>query len=375
VKFQVDRDLIAEAAVWVGRVIPQRPTQPILRGIHIVASDNKLTISGSDLDVRNQEVINANVYEPGEVLISGRLLSDIMRALPAAPIDFVATGTRVEITSGRSSFTLQTMPTAEYPPALEIPEPSGTVNSKEFTTLISQIGVAAARDDFRQHLTGINFIIEGDNMELAATDGNRLAVAKLNWSPISTKISTTALVPAKYIVDVAKSISGTEEITLSFSQGNEGLIGITAGYRQTISRTIATSFPTYKSLLEFETTSTVQIDTAKLIETVKRVSLVLDNNSPIALSFSDGETCVFGAGGVGERSEAREYLESSLVGEPLTLGFYPHFLIEGLTSINEPFTQIELKEPMKPALLTGLSEINGPAKDAHKYLLLPRRLD
>jgi len=375
VKFQVDRDAIAEAAVWVGRVIPQRPAQPILRGVHIVAANNQLVISGSDLDVRNQEIISANVIEPGEVLISGRLLSDIMRALPAAPIDVASDGTRIEIKSGRSSFTLQTMPTAEYPPALQIPESSGTVNAKEFTTSISQIGVAAARDDFRQHLTGINFTVDGTDIELAATDGNRLAVAKLKWSPVSAKISTTSLVPAKYIVDIAKTLSPTDEITLSFAQGNEGLIGITAGNRQTISRTIASTFPTYKTLLDFEATSTVQIDTAKLIDTVKRISLVLDHNSPIALSFEDGETCVFGAGGIGERSEAREYLESSLVGESHTLGFYPHFLIEGLSSLNSPITEIALTGPMKPALLTGKSEIDGPSKDSHKYLLLPRRLD
>lgn len=374
-KFQVDRDLIAEAAVWVGRVIPQRPTQPILRGIHIVAVDNKLILSGSDLDVRNEETIEANVYEPGEILISGRLLSDIMRALPAAPIDFSVSGTKVEITSGRSSFSLQTMPVAEYPPALNIPEVSGTAPAREFTTLISQIGVAAARDDFRQHLTGINITVTGSEMELAATDGNRLAVAKLTWSPTSTKISTTALVSAKYIVDIAKSIGVSDQISISFSQNNEGLIGFTSGNRKTVSRTIASAFPVYKSLLDLEPTSSVQIDTAKLIETVRRVSLVLNSSDPIALSFNDGETCVFGAGGQGERSEGKEYLESSLVGEPITLGFFPHFLIEGLTSLNEPVTQIELTEPMKPALFSGKAELDAPANENHKYLLLPRRLD
>lgn len=374
-KFQVDRDLIAEATTWVGRVIPQRPTQPILRGIHIVAADNKLTLSGSDLDVRNQEIISANVYEPGEILISGRLLADIMRALPAAPIDFALSGTKVEITSGRSSFSLQTMPTAEYPPALNMPEVSGTVSAKEFTSLISQIGIAAAKDDFRQHLTGINISVDGSHMELAATDGNRLAVAKLNWSPTVAKLTTTALVPAKYIVDIAKSISTTEEISLAFSQGNEGLIGITSSGKQTISRTIASSFPAYKTLLEIEPTSSVQVDTAKLIETIRRVSLVLDSSSPVALSFSDSETCVFGAGGSGERAEAREYLESSLVGDSITLGFYPTFLIEGLISLNKPVTQIDLTEPMKPALFTGKSELDEPITDAHRYLLLPRRLD
>jgi DNA polymerase-3 subunit beta len=128
-------------------------------------------------------------------------------------------------------------------------------------------------------------------------------------------------------------------------------------------------------LLDFEPTSTVQIDTAKLIETVKRVSLVLDHNSPIAMSFEDGETCVFGAGGIGERSEAREYLESTLTGESLTLGFFPNFLIEGLSSLNGAITEISLTAPMKPALLVGKPEIDSSASEAHKYLLLPRRLD
>ena len=374
-KFRVNRDHMTDAVVWVGRVVPSRSPQPILCGIQIIAQGNELIISGSDLDVRNREVVSADVIEPGEIIISGRLLTDIIRALPSEPVDFTLDGNRVEITCGRSSFSLQIMATGEYPTPLEIPETTGKISAQEFTTAISQVGLAAARNDFRHHLTGINFEIEGNNIEIAATDGNRLAVKKLNWSPSNTKISTSALVPAKYLTDIAKTLSTSDDVSLSLPQGNEGIIGITAEPRQTTSRTIASNFPAYKSLLDFETTSVVQIDTAQLIETIKRVSLVLEHNAPVGLSFKNGEACVFGAGGAGERSEAKEYLECSLSGEEITMGFYPSYLIEGLTSLNSPVTEIELSGPMKPGLFVGKSEIDGPADDTYRYLLLPRRMD
>ena len=375
-KFRVDRDQISEAVVWVGRVIPSRSPQPILCGIQIVATNNELTLSGSDLDVRNREIVPADVIEPGEIIISGRLLADIVRALPSAPVEFEVNGNRVEITCGRSVFSLQIMATGDYPTPLEIPDATGTISATDFTTAISQVGLAAAKNDFRHHLTGINFEIDGPHIEIAATDGNRLAVKKLTWSPSNPKVSTSALVPARYLTDIAKTLNSSEAVTLGLPQSsNEGIIGITAEPRQTTSRTIASNFPAYKSLLEFEPTSIVQINTAALIESIKRVSLVLEHNSPVGLRFENGEACIFGAGGAGERSEAKEFLESSLSGEDITIGFYPHYLIEGLTALNAPVTEIQLTAPMKPALFFGKDEVDGQNDESFQYLLLPRRMD
>jgi len=375
VKFRVDRDQITDAVVWVGRVIPSRSPQPILCGIHIVAANNELTLSGSDLDVRNREIVSADVIESGEIIISGRLLADIMRALPSAPVEFVVNGNRLEITCGRSVFSLQIMASGEYPTPLEVPETTGTISAQDFTTAISQVGLAAARNDFRHHLTGINFEIEGSHIEIAATDGNRLAVKKLTWAPTNNKLSTSALVPARYLTDIAKTLSTSDSVTLSLPQANEGIIGITAEPRQTTSRTIASNFPAYKSLLDFEPTSIVQINTAQLIESIKRVSLVLEHNSPVGLRFENGEACIFGAGGAGERSEAKEFLECTLSGEDITIGFYPHYLIEGLSSLNTTITEIQLTAPMKPGLFFGKDEIDGQVDDSFQYLLLPRRMD
>lgn len=374
-KFRVDRDQITEAVVWVGRAVPMRSPQPILSGIQITARDNQLTLVGSDVDIRNRETVPADVIEPGEIIISGRLISDIMRALPSAPVEFTLDGNRVNISCGRSSFSLQIMAAGEYPSALEVPDSTGSISANEFTTAISQVGLAAARNDFRHHLTGINFEINGSNMEIAATDGNRLAVKKLQWAPTNSKISTSALVSAKYLTDIAKTLVTTDDVTLSLPHGNEGIIGITAEPRQTVSRTIASQFPAYKSLLEFEPTTIVQLDTAQLIESIKRVSLVLEHNSPVGLSFQNGEACIFGAGGVGERSEAKEYIDCSLWGEELTIGFYHEYLREGLTSLNAPVTEIQLTGAMKPGLFYGKSEIDGSVDDSYQYLLLPRRMD
>src|SRR5665811_754692 len=126
-KFQVERDVLAEAVGWASRALPSRPVIPVLSGLLLEAAADGLTLSCFDYEVSARVEVAAEVAEPGTVLVPGRLLAEISRALPAKPVDVALEGTKVTVTCGASRFTLLTMPVDDYPALPPMPEVSGTV--------------------------------------------------------------------------------------------------------------------------------------------------------------------------------------------------------------------------------------------------------
>lgn len=373
VKFRVDRDAMTDAVLWASRTLPTKSTQPLLTGLHLVADKQGLVLSGSDADVSAQASLDAAVGEAGTVLIPGRLLADITRSLPSATIEFVIEGSRAQITCGKSSFSIPTMPVAEYPPLPQMPDVSGVIEGSEFATAISQVAVASSRDETLPAFTGIKVDVDGSTITMAATDRYRLAVRELHWRPTSTSINTHALIPAKFLSDSAKSLAHNKEVSLAFSGTNEGIVGISSDDRKTTSRLLAADFPKYQSLLPNESTSVAQISTSILIEAVKRVSLVLDREAPVKIHFTDGEAIISGGGGSGEIAEAHEAIECSLNGEAITIAFNHQFLLDGLGAIDAQIAVIAMTQPHKPAIITGAKEIDGESFEGFKYLLMPIR--
>ena len=373
VKFQVDRDVMADAVLWASRTLPTKSTQPLLTGMHLVADESGLTLSGSDADVSARANLKADVIETGTVLIPGRLLADITRSLPSAVIDFSIEGNRAKISCGRSSFTIPTMPVAEYPPLPNMPGLSGTVTGTDFANAISQVAIAASRDETLPAFTGVKIDVEGAVITLAATDRYRLAVRELNWSPTSTSLSTHALVPAKFLSESSKSLSHSDSISLAFATGNEGLIGIEGSGRQTTSRLLAADFPKYQTLLPTESTTVAQISTSALVESVKRVSLVLEREAPIRVHFANGEAVITGGGGSGELAEAKEFIECTLTGEELTIAFNHQFLLDGLSAIDSAIAVVSMTTAIRPAVISGATDFGAQPDDSFKYLLMPIR--
>lgn len=372
-KFQVDRDAMAEAVTWASRTLPSKSTQPLLTGLHLVAEKSNLVLSGSDADVSGQAEVNADVEQPGTVLVPGRLLADIIKSLPSSKINFVLNGNRVDITCGRSSFTIPTMPVAEYPPLPVMPDVSGTISGDELATAISQVATAASRDETLPAFTGIKIDVEGSLITLAATDRYRLAVREINWNPTSTSISTHTLIPARFLHDATKSLATSKSVSLAFAASNEGLFGISGNDRQTTSRILAADFPPYRTLLPNESTSVAQVKTSELIDSVKRVALVLDREAPIKITFKENEAVIFGGGGSGELAAAQEIIEATNTGEEISIAFNHQFLLDGLHAIDSAIAVVAMTTSIRPAVITGASEFGADSVDSFKYLLMPIR--
>jgi DNA polymerase-3 subunit beta len=374
VKFRVERDVLADAVAWAARTLPSRPSLPVLAGLVLSAGDEELTLSSFDYEVSARVQVACDVEVPGITLVSGRLLADIARSLPAQPVTLSVEGTRVIITCGRSSFTLPTLPVEDYPQLPVMPAASGEISGSLFATAVGQVAIAAGRDDTLPTLTGIRLEIEGTHLVLAATDRYRLAVREFEWIPLSTGLSANALIPARTLAETAKALASADKMSIALAPpgAGEGLIGFQGDGRRTTTRLLDGEFPKYRTLLPNEAASIALVETAMLAEAVKRVSLVAERNTPVRLSF-DGSEVVLRAG-AGDDATANEAVECTVDGDALEIAFNPNYLLDGLAAIDSPIARFSFTQPTRPAVLTGLADISATPSDEYRYLLMPVRL-
>jgi DNA polymerase-3 subunit beta len=377
VKFRVDRDVLADAVAWAARSLPVRPSAPVLAGLLIEASDDGLVLSTFDYETSARATLTAEVADEGRALVSGRLLADICRSLPAKPVEMTIDGARVSLTCGSARFSLQTLPVEDYPTIPQMPTATGTVPSEAFAHAVAQAVTAAGRDDMLPVLTGVRIEIDGATISLLATDRFRLSQRELGWSPNTPDETLAALVPAKVLGETAKSLTAGTEVTiaLSTSGAGEGLIGFEGtgpgGARRTTTRLLDGEFPKVRSLFPAEKLTTAKVDKAALIESVKRVSLVAERNTAVQLAFSNGVLTL--DAGSGDEAQASESIEAIIDGEDIITGFNPQFLLDGLTAIDEPVVELAFTQASKPVVISGALE-DGAEDPGFRYLLMPRRL-
>ena len=374
-KIQVERDVLAEAVAWTARALPARPPVPVLAGIRLQAAAD-LTLSSFDYDVSAQARVPVEAEEEGEALVSGRLLAEITRSLPARPVEITTDGARATLTCGSATFTLLTMPTEDYPSLPEMPAPAGSIGSDAFASAVGQSATAAGRDDTLPALTGVRIEIAGETLTLVSTDRYRLAVRELRWTPARPDLSAAVLVPARALADTARALTAGAEVSIALALpgedggAGEGMIGFEGGGRRTTTRLLGGDFPRYESLLPKQVNAVAELSTAPFAEAVKRVALVAERNTAVRLSFSAGQLVL--EAGTGDEAQAEEVIDASFEGDDIQIAFNPQYLLDGLTALDSDIARISFTESGKPALITG-----KPATDEQpdfRYLLMPIRL-
>lgn len=376
-KFRVERDVLAEAVAWTARSLPARPSVPVLAGmlLEVEEGGSSLKLSSFDYEVSAQVSVEAMGADAGTALVSGRLLAEITRSLPAQPVDVLTDGSKVVLTCGNAKFTLLTMPVEDYPSLPAMPPAAGSVGSDVFAAAVGQTAIAAGRDDTLPVLTGIRVEIESETVTLASTDRYRLAVRELRWTPERPDLSAVALVPAKTLAETAKSLTAGAEVAIALStQGTgEGMIGFEGGGRRTTTRLLDGEFPKYRALFPSasDRTARVEIEAAPFIEAVKRVSLVAERNTPVRLSFTEGELVL--EAGTGDEAQAVEAQQAHLDGDPIRSAFNPQFLLDGLAAIDSDVARMEFTTPTKPAVITGKPADENDDPD-YRYLIMPVRM-
>ncbi|ORM34558.1 DNA polymerase III subunit beta [Williamsia sp. 1135] len=386
-KFRVTRDEFADSVAWVARSLPSRPPVPVLGGVLLTVTDTGLSVSGFDFEVSAQVNVSAEVADEGQVLVSGKLLADITRALPAKPVDVQLDGTRVAIVCGSAKFSLPTMPVEDYPQLPDVPENTGSIPSDVFAEAITQVAIAAGKDDTLPMLTGIRLEIDNNTVVLAATDRFRLAVRELTWTPEVADTTSAVLVPAKTLAEAARTAGsdGTSAVGLAFGSGGsigaDGLLGILGSGRRTTTRLLDAEFPKFRQLLPPSHTSVANIEIGPLTEAIKRVALVAERGAQVRLEFGE-DTVLLTAGG-DDAGRAEEQVDVKFYGDPLTIAFNPGYLLDGLGSLHAGTVDFGFTTPSRPAVLRPGSDSEPTPDDngayaapnsEYTYLLMPVRL-
>ena len=352
-KLRVDRDILAEAVTWTARSVPARPPVPVLAGVRLEATGSTLILASFDYEVSAHCEVAADVEEEGVVLVSGRLLADIAKALPNKPVDLELDGTKMAVTCGSAHFSLAAMAADDYPALPAMPPVAGTIDAHDLAQAVAQVSIAASRDETLPLLTSVQMEVEGSSLVLMATDRYRLALREMTWSP-SQELSTSALLKARTLSDVAKSLTSSGEVTLALTESSQAssLIGFQAGGRRTTSLLTDGDYPPVRRLFPETTTIHATVGREELIAAVRRVSLVADRSTPIHMSFTEGSLEL--DAGQGDDAQASEQLVAHLDGEDITTAFNPTYLVDGLGALTQPYVRFDFTHASKPAVLTGV---------------------
>ncbi|STC69208.1 DNA polymerase III subunit beta [Corynebacterium pilosum] len=388
VSFRVHKDDLSDAVAWVARSLPTKNTQPILRAVVITADDNGLEFAGFDYEVSSRVRIAAEVDQPGRIAVAGKLMADIVGLMPAKPVEAHVDNSRLLLQGGQSHFELPLMPLDDYPQLPTLPETTGTVNPSEFVNAVTQVASAAGKDDTLPMLTGVHIEVTGSNVQLAATDRFRLAMRTMQWNPVSPDVKADLLVPAKTLLDNARTLDtqldDPVEIAVGTgdSVGSDGLFGLHSANRETTTRMLDADFPNIQPLLPKTHTSMASVEIAPLLDAIRRVSLVADRNAQLRMEFRSGELTLYASGA--DSGEAHESLPCAFNGQDeLIIAFNSGYLRDGLNVIRTDRAVFGFTEPSRPAIMIPEPE-EMPEADADgtfptpetefTYLLMPVRL-
>ncbi|KAB8292015.1 DNA polymerase III subunit beta [Bifidobacterium avesanii] len=372
-KVEINSSALADAVAWTTRVIPARPATPILAGIRLEAIDGTLQLSAFDYEVSARHHIEAGVDEAGSVLVQGKLLADITKSLPAEKAYLATDDSKMTISSGKSTFTLQLMPDAEYPDLPIVPAKLGQVDGPTFAQAVAQASVAVSREENRPVLTGVKITFEGDKVVMTSTDRFRLSRAMFTWTPQNPDVNTVTLVRGSLLKDVARSLDTAQNVVIDFDEDNPTMLGFENAGRVSTSQLIDGEFPAVDRLFADDYPIQVVINRQQLIDAIKRVSLVAERNAPIRMVFA-GQELTLSAGAVDE-AQALETLDVDMDGDDITVAFNPSYLVEGLAAITEPFVRMKMTTAVKAVEFNGQQEADSDESMDYRYLLVPMRFN
>lgn len=377
-KLTVHRDVFAEAVSFAVKLLPQRTTLPILSGVLMNAHGGSLTLSSFDYEVSARTTVTADVDQEGQVLVSGRLLSDIAQRLPQQDVHLELDGSSIKVLCGTAKFSLLTMPLEEYPQLPEVSGQVGEVSGQEFSDAIAQVSPAASRDDVTPVITGVLLHLNGNELSLMATDRYRVAVRNVKWNSSEALSDVSALVPSRTLAEVGKTFQHSDTVTVTISTGGDReLVAFSSADRTVTSLLIKGSFPPVQRLFPETIDNYAVVNTAELIEATRRVSLVIEREAPLRYSFTADGVLLEALGS--EQAQASETTDGHLVGNECVVSLKPQFLIDGLSHTGSEFARIGFTptdNPNKPGpvLITAQTSKDGDSVPTYRYLLQPNLL-
>lgn len=365
-RLSVLREALLRPLQQVVGVVERRQTLPVLANVLIRVSEGLASFTATDMEVELSARMAVDGAEPGEITVPARKLFDIVRALPdGAKIDLKLGGNRVTLTSGRSRFTLATLPASEFPSS-----ESGDVQERvELTqgalkSLLERSAFAMAVQDVRYYLNGLLLELRGSGLRAVATDGHRLALAQTNGAE-EGDVRRQVIVPRKGILELQRLLEGGDtEVELAFGKNH---VRARLGESVVTSKLIDGRFPDYEAVIPLAADKVVVVDRAALRESLSRAAILSNEKyrgvrvevSPGVLKLSAHNP---------EQEEATEELAVDTVVDGLAVGFNVNYLLDSLAAVDGEQVRVRLRDGASSALIESMSDQNT------RHVVMPLRL-
>ena len=346
-------------------VVERRQTMPVLANVLLVARGDKLSVTGTDLEVELVAACSVNVQQPGDITVPGRKLLEIMRTLPEkATVSLVREAERVVVKAGRSRFTLSTLPASEFPVIEEINSKQVIrVGREQFRRLIEKTHFAMAQQDVRYYLNGTLLETSGTTLRAVATDGHRLSMAETELSETATT-TQQVIVPRKGILELQRILGGDGELELSIGSNH---VRAQIGDIRFTSKLIDGKFPEYSRVIPAKPPHTMSAARDTLRQALQRTS-ILSNEKYRGVRLTFGENTLTIQAHNPEQEEAEDQIEVSYSGAAMEIGFNVTYLLEALAAIDVDMVDVSVTDSNSSCL------IRAPGDNAVKFVVMPMRL-
>ncbi len=372
--FSIEKENFSQLLYLTNSIVERKNTMPILANVRLNASDGKLSVSATDLEVSLVGEAEASVKDAGEITVDAKVLYDIVRELPAGSITVsVSANQRLDIESGQSRFKINGTSAEEFPAiaGVSLSNPI-SVDAAKFYEMFDKTSFAVSTDETRYNINGVYAeTTEGplgagkQCLRFVATDGHRLAMIDRPAEGFS--IDDSVIIPRKGIQELKKVLEGNDGSAKVAV--NDGFFTVQSGSVTIGVRLVDGQFPDYKQVIPLDTTTTVTVNRQNLLSAVKRVALVTtDKTKAVKCKLIDGNLVISSSSP--EYGEASESVEVAQDGEDVTIGFSARYVLDLLSAMSgaEEVT-IKLKGELGPGLFSG------PQDELYKCIVMPMRFE
>ena len=356
----------------VAGIVERRHTLPILANVLIRKTGAMIEMTTSDLEI--QVRTSAELGGDGgnfATTVGARKLIDILRSMPADQIvTLTANQNKLTLQGGKSRFTLQTLPSDDFPLVQEAADfgPTFSVPQRALKGLINQVHFAMAVHDIRYYLNGILFVAEGKNLTLVATDGHRLALAQATLDVEIPK--QEVILPRKTVLELQRLLrdessedaGGMIEMRFAGNQAKFSFSGM-----EFVTKLVEGKFPDYNRVIPKNHKNAVTLGRAPLLASLQRAAILTSEKfKGVRVNIEPGTLRI--ASSNAEQEEAKEELEIDYGGDSIEIGFNVTYLIDALSNMSVEMVKMELQDTNSSALITV------PEQAGFKYVVMPMRI-
>ncbi|CAH1530804.1 MULTISPECIES: DNA polymerase III subunit beta [Vibrio] len=365
-KFTIERSHLIKPLQQVSGALGGRPTLPILGNLLLKVEDNVLSMTATDLEVELvSKVTLEGDFEAGSITVPSRKFLDICRGLPDdSIITFVLEGDRVQVRSGRSRFSLATLPANDFPNIEDWQsEVEVSLTQSDLRTLIEKTQFSMANQDVRYYLNGMLFEIDGTTLRSVATDGHRMAVSQTQLG--ADFAQKQIIVPRKGVQELVKLMDAPEQpVVLQIGSSN---------VRAEVNNFIFTSklvdgrFPDYRRVMPQSTNKTLEASCDELRQAFSRAAILSNEKfRGVRVNLAGSEMRI--TANNPEQEEAEEMLDVTFEGDAIEIGFNVSYVLDVLNTLRCEKVRVSMSDANASALIENADD------DSAMYVVMPIRL-